>query len=535
MQDERRRESRLAVAILLLAAMTPSAVLAWRFRDVPDLGTFHDDGIYLVSAQSLARNGEYRIASLPGEPYQTKYPPLYPLLLSLSWRLAPSFPANVPCALLLTWAALPFYLVLAFVLFRDLGFGELPSAFLCLVLGWNFHVTLVSIRLLSDLTFSCLLLASLVIGERAAKRSSSSSLCLLSGLVAGAAYLTRTAGLPLLISSPLCFLLRKQPLRAALFLVALLPSVLGWQLWVSRHLSSQADPLMLYYTDYFGYYRYNVSWHELPSLFSRNLAALTPTLESLLTASLTVAFPGFDPLFLLALLSLAGVGFLVTRGLAWHYSVFGFSSLLLVLLWHYPPTPRFLLPLDPLLLAGLAIVLRSFFQSLVQSPLVRRPLFRVPALSIFGAGLSLLLVWYVQTFEMVVTTLESMRSRAQAQEPTFDWIARSLPASATFLAYHDPDLYLHTGRHAAAIHVPPRFFEDPSAIEGLFASQPEFAARHGLQYLLVTPTDFDREFARDRLRLVLGRLVGEPSIFQRLHQAPEAVVYQFQPERQAAP
>jgi hypothetical protein len=536
MQGPRRDVDRLAVAILLLAALTPSGLLAWRFRDMPHVGIFHDDGIYLVSAQSLARNGEYRIASLPGEPYQTKYPPLYPLLLSVAWRLQPSFPANLPLAMLLTWSALPIYLLLSFVLFRELRFGRLASAVVCLIQGWNLHTTLVGIRLLSDLPFCALLLASLILAERASRTTSPRAPCLLAvlaGFLGGTAYLTRTAGLPLLISSPLCFLLRRQPGRAALFVMAMLPFVAGWNLWVSRHLSPQSDPLMLYYTDYLGYYRYNVTWQGLPSLLWRNLRGLALTLESLLTASMTVAFPRLDPLCLFLLCSLAGVGLLVARGLAGHYAVFGVLYVPLVLSWHYPPTPRFVLPLYPLLLAGLAIALARCFgalRSLARSPLVHERLAASVALSGLGGLLCLLLLWHVQMFATIVASFQAERSRFLAQRPTFEWIARSLPANANFLAYHDPGLYLLTGHHAAAMHVPPRLFEDPAAIEALFASEPEFAARHKLQYLLVTPEDFDRETAPDQLRTVVDRWLRDPSIVRLLHRSPDGSVYQFQPE-----
>jgi hypothetical protein len=76
----------LAAALLCLS-MLPAVGLLCLNADVPHLGHFHDDSIYWVCARSLASGSRYRIASLPGEPYQTKYPPLYPGLLSLVWRL----------------------------------------------------------------------------------------------------------------------------------------------------------------------------------------------------------------------------------------------------------------------------------------------------------------------------------------------------------------------------------------------------------------------------------------------------------------
>src|SRR4051794_35516089 len=90
-----------------LALLIPSASLVWRFGDVPTFGDLHDDSVYFASAKSLAGGGGYRIESLPGEPAQTKYPPLYPLLLSTAWRIDPNFPANLPIAAWLSWLAVP--------------------------------------------------------------------------------------------------------------------------------------------------------------------------------------------------------------------------------------------------------------------------------------------------------------------------------------------------------------------------------------------------------------------------------------------
>ena len=84
--------------IILLLLLLPSAVYLWWSDDIPQFGDPHDDAVYFVSAKSLANGGGYRIESLPGEPSQTKYPPLYPLLLSLAWRINPHFPENLPLA-----------------------------------------------------------------------------------------------------------------------------------------------------------------------------------------------------------------------------------------------------------------------------------------------------------------------------------------------------------------------------------------------------------------------------------------------------
>src|SRR5438128_340737 len=126
----------LRAVFLLVAACAPSAWLAWTYRDLPRIGELHDDGIYLISAKSLTDGGGYRILSLPDEPAQTKYPPLYPLYLSTLWRWGPEFPAMLPWAMLLQWVFIPLMIGLSAVYFARHG---LPTE-LAAMLGFNAYV-----------------------------------------------------------------------------------------------------------------------------------------------------------------------------------------------------------------------------------------------------------------------------------------------------------------------------------------------------------------------------------------------------------
>ena len=104
------RLTRLTLVIILagaaavyLAALTPE-----RF------GSFHDDGIYVVTAKAMATGQGYRIISLPYEPAQTKYPPLYPFMLSLIWKANPDFPHNLTMMMWLSIASTLGFLAIAF-------------------------------------------------------------------------------------------------------------------------------------------------------------------------------------------------------------------------------------------------------------------------------------------------------------------------------------------------------------------------------------------------------------------------------------
>src|SRR5271166_2973436 len=104
---------RLRVLVVFVVLLIPSAFNVWKNPDMTKFGRLHDDGLLFVSAKSLAIGDGYRILSLPEQPAQTKYPILYPLYLSLIWRLNPHFPENLNLATWFCWPLLVLSLALA--------------------------------------------------------------------------------------------------------------------------------------------------------------------------------------------------------------------------------------------------------------------------------------------------------------------------------------------------------------------------------------------------------------------------------------
>src|SRR5579871_2147227 len=115
------RRFAICFAVLLLLALIAKPV--WDGREQWHLGQNYDDSVYWLTAKSLAGGNGYRLLNLPGEPYAVKYPPLYPLYLSIAWRLNPEFPQNLGLASLLQAALVPVYLILLLFIFRGLGFS----------------------------------------------------------------------------------------------------------------------------------------------------------------------------------------------------------------------------------------------------------------------------------------------------------------------------------------------------------------------------------------------------------------------------
>src|SRR2546430_924413 len=84
----------IAVAIVVLSMLPAIWILASN-RDVPQFGTYQDDGLHLIAAKSISEHRGFRILNLPGEPFQTKYQPLHSLLLALIWSIDADFPGNL--------------------------------------------------------------------------------------------------------------------------------------------------------------------------------------------------------------------------------------------------------------------------------------------------------------------------------------------------------------------------------------------------------------------------------------------------------
>src|SRR6476646_8415110 len=123
-----------AVAIVALALMPALWVLASN-RDIPQVGTYQDDGLFLIGAKSLSEHQGYKISSLPGEPFQTKYQPLHALVLAALWSIHPDFPGNLVLISIYQALVLVLFIILSGLLFRSFHFSALESAGMCAFLA----------------------------------------------------------------------------------------------------------------------------------------------------------------------------------------------------------------------------------------------------------------------------------------------------------------------------------------------------------------------------------------------------------------
>ena len=518
-----------AMGVFMLA-LAPSAYLAWTLRDMPHLGFYHDDSIYWVSAKSLAAGDGYRISSLPNRPYQTKYPPLYAALLAGIWRINPNFPSNLPLATLLAWVLLPVYLLTVWIFLRQCEFDWRVQCLLFLIAGLSPVAAVFSFSLMPELLFTAFLLGSVTLAERASESNAAWWLPALAGIGGALAYLTKSSAAPLLITVPLCFALRKQFSKAGLYAAAMLPAVVGWQWWVSGHLSRSWDLVTLYYTNYLGFQIYNVSLADLPLVMWHNLDGFLMGAGTLLTFDVPFGSKHLERVAAVA--AIAGCVRLArrTNQLQYPLAACGFSMALLV--WHYTPDQRFVFPLYPLLLAGLWTELANVYQALRAS--WGKPALADRTAALAGAGVLAsfaLFIAFTSTyglFRFLPDLFASYRADFAARRPAYEWIARNAPPEANVFAYDDPLLYLYAGRKSCNLPIPPKLYyhDDQAGIDKLLFALPDFAREYELGYVLIARDDFYRDL-HDHGASCLKQAVESNKAFEQLYRTSDVAVYRF--------
>ncbi len=200
------RPATLGFAAILVAL----AVAYGTFLVAPAAGIFHDDGVYLVTAKALAEGSGYRIVSLPWEPAQTKYPVLFPFLLSLVWRVFPVFPENLPFLRLVPLGFAVVWLALSYRLLRAVGETRERAILGLTVVAVSPWVVFVSTATLAETVFSTLVVAAVLLLVRIDSGDVRRLAPLGAGMLMGAAMLTRAAGAAPALAGVLVLILRRR-------------------------------------------------------------------------------------------------------------------------------------------------------------------------------------------------------------------------------------------------------------------------------------------------------------------------------------
>jgi hypothetical protein len=418
-----------AIAVALAGLVLVYAVL----MRVPAAGTFHDDGIYVVTAKALAEDRGYRIISIPTEPPQTKYPILFPWLLSLVWRVHPSFPANLPWLRVVPLAAMIGWLFLSWALLRRLGSSPLQTAVIVVLTAMSPWVAFLSTTLMSEMLFAALLTGALLVITRVLQGDGRRFDPVVAGLLAGAAVLTRVAGIAPVAACLLVFLITKRAGAAVHYGLGVLVMTLPWFWWVGlQHSGASLD-------NYYSAENYAsaniVASYAWPEKF--DVLAMNTLRSGLALVELWGAYVPSSMIGLIVALVMVGI---LSRGL-WHarrgpVTIATMAYCALHVLWVWPPL-RFAAPIAPLLLHfGCLGLGRS------------RHLRAGAALVLVGLSGIQLGALTLQAREKGIVWPGIQSDDWNDSARVFAWISRETTADAVLTGNLDPAYYLFTGRRA---------------------------------------------------------------------------------------
>ena len=344
-----RTALRTAVAAL---ALTLAAAYFAALRG-PSVGMFHDDGIYAVTARALAEDRGYLILSLPDSPPQTKYPILFPWLLSLVWRIAPAFPDSLPWLRAVPFLSMVAWLGLSWRLIQQCGASRATATVVILLTVVSPWALFLGTSLLSETLFAALL-AGMLLTLTASTTSSrvSQRLAALAGLLGGASILTRAAGVAVAAAGLAWLLSRRRWSHAVAFAAGAGAMVAPWGLWVLAQNHAAAESY--YSASIYGSWNivFSYTWSEKLNVLVGNV------LYSALTPATFWGFPSHPVILVLGSVVAAAVvlrGLWLTRQHAATWCVVAIGTM--NLLWVWPP-PRFYFPVLPLMLWHASVALR---------------------------------------------------------------------------------------------------------------------------------------------------------------------------------
>jgi hypothetical protein len=509
---------RRALAWMILIAIFSAYVISViRLHPTNIFGQSEDDAIYFSSAQALAQGRGYILPSIPGTPSATKYPILYPLILSAVWRLNPSFPGNLVSAIAVTVAFGTWFLTAVFFFFRS--FKTLSDAE-CLVLtafcALHPLVIFYSGSILSDIPFAALALTAMVLADHVMQEGSETPYVVLCAVLAGLSTLMRLFGLPIVAGIIVAAIARQTWRPLLVFIASISPFVLivAWRVF---HPVTSVAPVSgaavetlgwahtwAYYTSYWTMWKISVpNIHIFWAMLQNNL---------LLTLSGPANFflaPTFVHNTLLGRATVAVIGLVTVAGIVRHGKLRGWSAvhfslpfyLVVVLLWNYADANnRYLLPYWPLFAAGLWLELRHLLKLLAAELSAARAALNKAVIVMLG-GLVLALTCAIAvnylsgTRELMRQQGEKRASLLKGKKAAYDWLAKNAAPNARVIAYEDPSVYLYSGRMAMR----PIFFStaeqfDPTHLAQALAHMRDVPQAVGAVYWIASADDFQNEW-----------------------------------------
>jgi hypothetical protein len=454
-------------------------------------GTHDDDGIYVSTAKALAEGNGYRLINLPGAPIQTKYPILYPLLVSIVWRIYPSYPDNLLVIQLLSILCAITVVAVTYLYLVRFGHASRRVAACACLLGstsqWHAYYGTLA---MSEMPFALVTLSAMWSCEVYARSAGRSRLKQAGvGTLVALPFLSRTIGIVMVVALPWLYLRARR--RSGLALLAVLVLCVPWLVYMRfGYLAWQGDAVTAYYTDYLSWWAAN-----------RPVIAIIVSVNSALTLLYT-GFAGAEGVVtLLRPFIPISLPFMLLGVLTWRVvikrAVTGSLAALYVLTygilmvcWPWSPD-RFIAPIMLFLITYGIIGAQGALQWLLPNRRVNR-IGLVLVLICAMANLGLLATYGMRSMTdgFPYRTLSLPRVKWSGFQETFGWLRANTIPSSVVAGNLDSMIYLYTGRQAyrPLLVQPTSLFYGAKVDVALRATElVDNLQRHHASYLMLSP------------------------------------------------
>lgn len=435
------------------------------------VGTYVDDAWYVLLAKALATGQGYTLINSPSPGILPLYPPAFPWLLSLVYRLAPQFPQNVWLLKSVSLVATLGLGVAAYRYFvRDRGLPHFVA--LGIALATVVSPSLIyfaTSTVMSECVFTLTQLLTVLVVERCVREGNEGRVwlyALLAAALASFTFLTRSISVVLIIGVVL-YLLKERLPRAALVFGAGVVLIVGpWLLYVRAHAPTpqqrmeQGSHIVQSYGTQF--WQRDAAESSLGAATTKDLAArvvkntirivrseIGTVFAFQLTRIVKNQYPRGGEVFVALLSLLAVLGFWsAARERVTLAEIVVPLSLMIIVVWPWPPQ-RFILPLSPFLIF---YVLMGFWAVHLWYQRWRRNLnpraLRTSVGSVIWAVVAINILGNV----LYTFPLQEPRSHRAARveqfgeiEAMFQWIRMNVPQEEVIAAFNPALVNLYTG------------------------------------------------------------------------------------------
>lgn len=478
---------RLRIAVGALASLLCLTVYLLRLN--PAAGLVSDDAWYIVLGMALAEGKGFTLISSPIPGLLPSYPPGFPLLLSLVFRLVPQFPDNVWLLKAVSLAAMGGVGVGTYQYLRK--YRHLPSQLAlgaaCAVVMMPPFVFLATSTVMAECVFTLGQLLTVLLIERCAQRRKLSGdwVCALSAAaLVSFTFLTRSVAAGLIVAVVLYLLKERLWRSAAIFLFGVTLCLAPWMLYARTHqptreqVQRHGGNIIYSYGDQLWMKRAGdansgrISWQQLPARVFENASDIVvrgtgglflPVLfrsaeesgeevfalgynSGMEGGSMGMATGTMCLSFCLSMLLLGGYVLAVRRRITLA-ELFLPLSLLITVIWPWWPF-RYLLPLMPFLFFYLLTGIAGIHQFIQRrrtensSPLTALRIVLVCVVVFYGYDHAQYLLLMHQSG--AESRPEWLRNFSET-EATLRWMREHLPPDAIVASSSPAMVYLYTG------------------------------------------------------------------------------------------